>query len=219
MAKGFTTLDEDRDKEELRDRFWQEYLQESWTERRDQVDGLTDIGVEVSELTSFFGTLADKPNLSLFTDGAQEPPNLDDALEEVLALYEEWKPYAPEESNTCSTAQAFEEAERYLTVRGLSSRASQAEFMDIFSGLTKDDTRKGTDTDVRGDVTLKHWGDHRQIAKKLDDELLAPLVTEVIEPALREWSAFVHRKAVEFVRPCRQGLPAAPLGQWAAHVL
>ena len=200
VAKGFTTLDEDRDKEELRDRFWQEYLQESWTERRDQVDGLTDIGVEVSELTSFFGTLADKPNLSLFTDGASEPPNLDDAIEEVLAFYEKWKPYAPEESSTCGTAQAFEEAERYLTVRGLSSRASQAEFLDIFSGLTEKD-RRNTETDIRGKIKPTKWGEHKPIAEKLDDELLVPFVTELVEPALRKWNAFVHRKAVEFVRP------------------
>jgi len=201
VAKGFTTLDEDRDKEELRDRFWQRYLDRAWKERRDQVDALIDIGVEVSDLTLFFGKLADKPDLDLFTDGASEHSGLDSAAEEVLAFYEKWKPYAPDESNSCSTAQAFKEAERYLVARDISFGASQAEFLDIFSGLTKDDTRKGTDTEVRGDVTLKHWGEHKPIAKQLDNELLAPLVTEVVDPALRAWNAFVHHQVVEFVQP------------------
>jgi len=54
-------------------------------------------------------------------------------------------------------------------------------------------------------VTLKCWRseavDHYDWARTLRDDLLPSLVEEHIQPVLRAWEAFVHRKVVRFTRP------------------
>jgi ATP-dependent helicase/nuclease subunit A len=202
IPRDFNAGLEERDKEELRDQFWQQYLQASWEERRSEVEALFEAGVDLGELKDFFGDLTRVPELSPHVDGAEEPPDLSAAVEEAKTFFRAWETYRPPEMpdarSPCDALQAFNRAERFLTFQGTDTLLNQAQFLALFEGLREEDSRSTYDTDYKGTVTVSHWKPSQSEAKELRDKHLAPFVMETVEPALRQWKSYVHRLVAHF---------------------
>ncbi len=196
---------DDRDRDELRRRVWQNYLSDVWATSSEQVEDIAALGIEPSELTHFFGQLCRYPDLGPYVDGPDAPPDLADAVAELRNAVGRWMPGLPDDpadgnAKPGTAASTLRTAERMLTVRPLEDPAAQAEFIELFDGITTSDTRKSTDTTVRGDLTKSHWLDD-DLAERLDNELLPALEENVVQPALRRWRAYAHSQLVDFVRP------------------
>ena len=196
---------DDREEDEQRQRVWQAYLSDVWEDSPERVDHVASLGLQPDELVHFFGTLCRYPDLVPYVDGPETPPDLEGAVATLREKVEAWGPGLPDDpadggANPGATAHALRDAERMLALHPMDSPAAHATFIALFDGLTKDDTRKSTDTTVRGNLTKGHWTD-TDLAKRLDNELLPALHDAVVEPALREWRAYVHRQLVSFVRP------------------
>ena len=205
VPPDFTPGLDDRDREDLRHRVWQNYLSDVWDNAPEQVRHVAELGIEPSELVHFFGQLCRYPDLAPYTDGPDTPPDLDETVQELRRAVENWSPALPDDpadgdAKPGTAANTVRTAQRMMEVRPLTDPAAQAEFVGLFDGITTSDTRKSTDTTVRGDLTKSHWLD-RDLAKHLDNELLPALERDVVQPALRRWRAYAHRQLVEFVRP------------------
>jgi len=202
IPRDFTAGLEEREERELRDQFWQQYLQESWSERRGEMEALIEAGVDLSELKGFFGDLMRVPELEPYVDGAQQPPDLTDAVDEVKAFFHTWEGYRPSElpdvSSPCPTLLAFNKAERFLKHRGTKEPVDQATFLGLFDGLYEEDGRSTYDTDFKGTVKPSHWKPNKSAAETLRDQRLAPFVMYTVEPAVRAWKSYVHRLIASF---------------------
>jgi len=196
VAKGFTTLDEDRDKEELRDRFWQRYLEESWTQRRDQLEALIDIGVEVGELASFFGALADQPEMELYTDDVSEPA-LDKSVDAAHAFLDEWLSRIPDpmhEDGPDRVMKALIKADnmrRHLALDARSEKAALLAELGKMMSRGKEDQAK---------VTQQRWPDSVD-SKGLKHNDAPQFVMEHVRPVMNQWRSFAHARIVDFVAP------------------
>ncbi len=205
LPPNFSAGLDDRDRQDLRQRVWHSYLSEVWNEEPDRVEHVASLGIEPSELDQFFGRLCNYPDLTPYVDGPPSPPDLDAAVDALREFVGKWGPYLPDDpadgdAKPGTTADAFRDAQRFLKYRSLTDPATNAEFVGLFEDVTQTDSRKSTDTDIRGDLTKSHWLD-ADVANRLDNELLPSLHEEVVEPALRSWKAYVHRQLVEFVAP------------------
>mgnify|MGYP006420553863 CR=1 FL=1 len=204
---------DDREEDEQRRRVWQAYLSDVWDASPERVEHVASLGLQPDELVHFFGTLCQYPDLTPYVDGLETPPDLEGAVAALREKVEAWLPGLPDDpadgdANPGATADALRDAERMLSLHPMDSPAAHAAFIALFDGLTKEDTRKSTDTPVRGNLTKGHWTD-TDLARRLDNELLPALHDAVVEPALRKWRAYVHRQLVAFVRPA--------VKEYAAH--
>lgn len=205
LSPDFTAGIDERDREDLRAQTWQSYLSDRWRSDPDRVKRIASLGIEPAELVSFFGELCRYPDLEPYVDGPDTPPDLDSPTRELQDFVKTWIDALPQDpadgdATPGTAAEAFRTAQRFLTFRTLDDPATKAEFISLFEGITTDDNRKSTDTNVRGDITKGHWLDSHA-AERLDNELLPALARETVEPALRQWKAYVHRELVEFTRP------------------
>lgn len=205
LSPDFVAGLDEREREEQRQRVWQTYLSDVWASAPDKIRQVAELGIEPSELSHFFGQLCRYPDLEPYVDGPERPPDLQATVEQLREKTVQWSKALPDDpgdgdANPGATATAVRRAQRMLNVHPLNDAAAHAEFISIFDDLTKPDTRKRTDTTIRGDLTKGHWLDS-DLAAYLDDEALPLLTEEVVEPALDRWRAYVHRKLVEFVQP------------------
>ena len=205
VPPDFTPGLDDRDREEMRERVWQNYLSDVWETSPERVEHVAALGIAPAELSHFFGALCRYPDLAPYVDGPETPPDLDGAVDRLRDAVERWSPGLPDDpadgdAKPGTAASTIRTARRMLAVRPLDDPAAQAEFIGLFDGITKADTRKSTETTVRGDLTKSHWLDS-DLADRLDNELLPALTDEVVQPAMRQWRAYAHRQLVAFVRP------------------
>jgi len=205
IPPDFTPGVDDRDREEMRQRVWQAYLSDAWDAEPERVHHVAALGIEPSELVHFFGQLCRYPDLDAYVDGPESPPDLDATVRELQDALDQWTPALPNDpadgnAKPGTAAKTLRKADRMREMHPLDDPAAQAEFIALFDGITKTDTRKGTETTVRGDLTKSHWLDD-DLAEQLDNELLPQLFDTVVDPALRRWRAYAHRQLVEFVRP------------------
>ena len=208
IPPDFTPGVDDRDREEMRQRVWQAYLSDVWDAEPERVHHVAALGIEPSELVHFFGQLCRYPDLDPYVDGSESPPDLASTVRELQDAVDRWMPALPTDpaggdANPGTAAKTLRKADRMRQMRPLDDPAAQAEFIELFDGITKTDSRKSTDTTVRGNLTKGHWLDD-DLAKRLDNELLPDLFETVVAPALRRWRAYAHRQLVEFVRPAVQ---------------
>ncbi|PSQ95778.1 MAG: ATP-dependent DNA helicase [Bacteroidetes bacterium SW_9_63_38] len=205
LPPDFTAGLDDREHEEQRRRVWQSYLADVWDRDPERVKHVVSLGIEPSDLVHFFGALCRYPDLTPYVDGPTRPPDLKDAVGTLRGKVEAWMPALPDnpadgDAKPGTTASAVRKAARMLALHPMEDPAAHAAFIGLFDDITKTDSRKSTDTTVRGDLTKSHWRDG-DLADALDNEILPRLHDEVVAPALRRWRAYAHRQLVEFVRP------------------
>jgi ATP-dependent helicase/nuclease subunit A len=205
LPPDFTAGLDERDERELRERAWQSYLEDMWENDMDAIEHLDELGVDVGELEGTFGKLCGNPDLEPYVDGPDSMPDLSRAAEEARSFVETYAPYLTEpkpDANAGEVSQALRSARLFLQNRSLEAPAARADFLELFEGMAKEDTRKSTDTEVRGD--LKNKGDHwidTELADRLDNEAVPAFVEDVIGPALSQWRAYGHRQIMEFLQP------------------
>ena len=199
---------DDRDEQELRERVWQNHLEDTWTNDVETIEHFDDLNVDVGALERVFGALCGHPDLVPYTDGPSSMPDLEDAAADARSFVREYAPYLvdPEpDANAGKVSTALRQARRFLKVRSLDDPATRAEFLELFEGTKTEDRRKSTDTAWRGDMTNKgtHWTD-AEVADALDNAEIPSFVEEVVEPALAAWRAYGHRYIMEFLQPAVQ---------------
>ncbi|PSQ72736.1 MAG: ATP-dependent DNA helicase [Bacteroidetes bacterium QH_1_64_81] len=198
LPPGFTAGLDDREERELRERAWQRYLQTVRTDRPEQIEALTALGIEPDDLEQYFERLCAHPELDPYVNAPDSVPNLDAAVAEARARLDDWQARRPDDlpNGRDEVMSAFDKAEKMLTHTGVETPAQQAAFLELFADVSDEES---------ADVTLKCWRgpqtDAYDWARSLRDEHLPALVREVVQPALRQWRAYVHREVVAFVEP------------------
>ena len=205
LPPDFTAGLDDREEQEQRRRAWQDYLSAVWADDPERVEHIVSLGLQPGDLVHFFGELCRFPDLDPYVDGPETPPDLEAAVRTLQEKVRAWAPALPDapadgDAKPGATASALRSARRMMEAHPMGDPAARARFIGLFDGLTTTDTRKGTDTTVRGDLTKSHWEDEA-LAAQIDNELLPALAEEVVDPALRAWRAYAHRQMVAFVRP------------------
>ena len=161
VAPGFT-VDMDDDLEAEARRFWQSYLSDVFESNRDALDRVRSYGVKLQDLRHFFLKLIRLGGVKPYTDGPETMPDLSAGVTAGEALLDEWLPYAPavlpNKDTLCPTLTSFLKAERLRKTTGLDGFDAQLSFLECFENLYKEDGRKTTDTEYRGDVKPSHWG-------------------------------------------------------------
>ncbi|PEN14270.1 ATP-dependent DNA helicase [Longibacter salinarum] len=198
LPPDFTAGLSDRDERQLRERAWHEHLQALHDGDGDHLDQLSDCGLEAQKLASFFQRLCRFPDLEPFTDGADEPPEMDAAVAAVREKIREWSEYRPDQPVKGSDAvmKAFDKAERMVLYLGMDAPAQKAEFLSVIANVSDTDRASVKTTYWKGEnVNNSSW------AKILRDELLPDLIRSTVQPVLREWEAHVHRVAVACTAP------------------
>jgi len=167
IPPDFTPGVEEREREEMRQRVWQAYLSDVWDAEPERVHHVAALGIEPAELVHFFGQLCRYPDLVPYVDGPASPPDLDAAVADLQDAVDRWTPALPDDpadgdAKPGTAAKTLRKAERMRAMRPLDDPAAQAEFIELFDNIIKTDSRKSTETTVRGDLTKSHW---------LDDDL------------------------------------------------
>jgi ATP-dependent helicase/nuclease subunit A len=197
VSTGFTEGIEETERDALAERFWQRYLAQQFEKSRDELNALEDLGVNLSDIRTFFSDIVKEGSIKPYVDGPEAPVDLSEAVKKVHRLLDEYLPHAPERlpkrSTVCPTLIAVTKAERLRSTRSLTDLADQVEFLSYFEKLY--DENKD-----RGDITVSHWrGESKTQIKALRDEVLLPFLEDVIWPALRPAKAQIYRQIVDFV--------------------
>ncbi len=198
LPPSFAAGLEDRQERELRERAWQRYLRTVRADRPERIEALTALGVEPDNLEYYFERLCTHPELEPYVDAPDTVPDLTQAVAEARERLAAWQARRPETlpEGRDDVMAAFDKAEKMLAHTDLEAPAQQASFLELFADVSDEDS---------ADVTLKCWRgpqtDSYDWARTLRDEHLPALVREVVQPALRQWRAYVHREVVSFVQP------------------
>ena len=200
LPPDFAVGIEDRDFERLQRRVWHRYVSEARTEQPDLLGELQELGLPPEELQDLFTTVSHHPELDVYTESPDEPPDLSEAVAAARDFVREWQAWRPDEpiKDRKGAREALDRAEAFFDHRPIETPADAAELLTI--------VRAGySDSSAKGRVTLSAWGkrgsDAYEKARHLRDEAYPDLVQRVIDPVLNPWNAYAHRKAVEFVAP------------------
>lgn len=196
LPPDFATGIDERDERRLRREALSSYLGLVYRDDPERLELLAEAGVELEEMPSFFDTLCGFPDLELYTDGAEGPPALQEAVEKASALMRRWQMTRPAElpKGRDEVMKAFDRAERMLE-GGLESAGERAAFLEEFASVSSEEKAK---------VTLNRWGSTKEakdVAKTLRDQELPALIREHVAPVLSRWHAYVHRLVVETLEP------------------
>ncbi|MFB6231138.1 MAG: UvrD-helicase domain-containing protein [Salinibacter sp.] len=198
LPPNFTAGLDDRDERQLRERAWQRHLQRVRDTHPDQIQALTELGMEPGDLEPFFERLCRHPELEPYVNAPDQVPDMDEAVAEAKRRLAQWQARRPDElpNGRDAAMRAFDTAEKRLAYQDLETPQQKAAFLETFTAVSDEES---------ADVTLKCWRGERtdayDWARTLRDERLPALVQNVVRPVLRRWRAYVHRAAVEFVRP------------------
>ena len=208
IPRDFTPGLEDREKRELREQFWQRYLQTVWDERPERMEELLGAGVNLGELEGFFGDLVRVPELEVYTDGPEAPPRLDGALREAEAFLGEWGGFIPAsrpEKGPDKAMTALQDGQAMLRYLDMDEQVHQVKLLKTLAGAVRSGGKKGR-------VTLNRWPD-KDRAKTLRDNALPEFVSETVQPALRRWKSYVHRLIAAFAHEAVDAFRMARWGQ------
>ena len=190
-----------REIEEMKRRAWQQHLRRIHREAPERIEAVQAVGYTPADLYDQFTVLSRYPDLTPYTEDIPAP-DLDDAAATVREFVRAWAPYLPHplpdtSGRCCNALSAIAQADQMLRVNPPKTPAEQAALLALFEGLAKDDTRKNRDG-RRGDMTPSHWKENKSQAKELQDEHLAPLVDEVVDPVMTQWHAHAHHVCTQF---------------------
>ncbi|MEF8815283.1 MAG: UvrD-helicase domain-containing protein [Salinibacter sp.] len=198
LPPGFVAGLDDREERELRERAWREYLQTVQADRPARMEALTSLGVEPEALDAYFERLCEHPELEPHVNAPDAVPALEAAAATVQGRLDAWQARRPDTlpEGRDDVMQAFDTAEKLIAQTGLETPAQRAELLELLADVADEDS---------ADVTLKCWRgpdtDSYDWARTLRDEHLPALMHDVVQPALRQWRAYVHKEVVAFVRP------------------
>ena len=198
LPPDFTAGLTDREERQLRNRAWTGHLQDLYAGDGDELEQITACGLDPQDLSDFFKRLCAFPDLELFTDGPDAPPDFDSAIAEAREKMREWSAYRPDnpEKGADPVMAAFDKAHRMLQYLDLDTPSEQADFLSVFANVSDTEKAKVKTTYWKGDGSNNSaW------AKTLRDDLLPSLIESTIQPVLREWEAYVHRVAVQCTAP------------------
>lgn len=198
LPPDFTAGLTDREERQLRNRAWTNHLQDLYAGDGDELEQLAACGLDPQDLSDFFKRICRFPDLELFTDGPDAPPDFAPVIAEAQEKMREWSAYRPENPDKGAdlVMAAFDKAHRMLQYLDLDTPAEQADFLSVFADVSDTEKAKVKTTYWKGDgVNNSSW------AKTLRDDLLPSLIETTIQPVLREWEAYVHRVAVRCTAP------------------
>ena len=136
LSPGFTAGLDDREKRKLRDRAWQEHLQQVHQRQREagarDTERLADLGIEPSDLKPYFETLCTYPELDPYTSAPDEVPDMSEACRAVQELVEKWQPRRPDPlpKGRDAVMKAFDRAEKMLRYFDLGEPTRQAAVLE-----------------------------------------------------------------------------------------
>ncbi|MFO8233426.1 MAG: UvrD-helicase domain-containing protein, partial [Longimonas sp.] len=190
-----------REIEEMKRRAWQQHLRRIHNEAPERIEAVQDVGYTPADLYDQFTVLSRYPDLEPYTEDIPAP-DLDDATATVRDFVRAWAPYLPHplpdtSGRCCNALAAIAQADQMLRVNPPETPAEQAALLALFEGLAKDDNRKNRDG-RRGKMTPSHWKENKSHAKELQDEHLAPLVDDVVDPLMTRWHAHAHHVCTQF---------------------
>ena len=190
-----------REIEEMKRRAWQQYMRRIHRDAPERIDAVQAVGYTPADLYDQFTVLSRYPDLQPYTEDIPAP-DLDDATATVSDFVRAWAPYLPHplpdtSGRCCNALAAIAQADQMLRVNPPETPAEQAALLALFESLAKDDNRKNRDG-RRGKMTPSHWKENKPHAKELQDEHLAPLVDEVVDPLMTRWHAHAHHVCTQF---------------------
>ena len=192
-----------REIDEMKRRAWQQYLRRIHKDAPERIDAVQAVGYTPADLYDQFTVLSRYPDLEPYTEDIPAP-DLDEATATVTEFVRAWAPYLPTplpdtSGYCCNALAAIAQADQMLRVNPPETPAEQAALLSLFEGLAKDDNRKNRDG-RRGKMTPSHWNENKPKAKELQDEHLAPLVDEVVDPLMTQWHAHAHHVCTQFTQ-------------------
>ena len=198
LPPDFTAGLTDREERQLRRRAWTGHLQELYSGDGDELEQLAACGVAPQDLADFFKRICRFPDLDLYTDGPDTPPDFGPAVAEVTEKMRAWNAHRPAHpvKGRDPVMAAFDKAERMHQYLDLDAPAEQAAFLSVFSGVSTTEKAKVKTTYWKGDET-----NNASWAKTLRDDLFPDLIATTVQPVLRDWEAYVHRVAVHCTAP------------------
>ncbi|PEN08802.1 ATP-dependent DNA helicase [Longimonas halophila] len=190
-----------REIDEMKRRAWQQYVRRVHNEAPERIDAVQAVGYTPADLYDQFTVLSRYPDLQPYTEDIPAP-DLDEATATVAEFVRAWAPYLPTplpdtSGRCCNALSAIAQAEQMLRVNPPETPAEQAALLALFEGLAKDDNRKNRDG-RRGKMTPSHWKENKSHAKELQDEHLAPLVDDIVDPLMTRWHAHAHHVCTQF---------------------
>jgi len=198
LPPDFVAGIDERDERDLREQAWQTYLQRVRRDDPEQLERLTELGVEPEDLMTYFETLCRYPELDPYTNAPDERPDLGGAVREATRFMRRWQERRPDdpEGGRDAVMKALDRAANMLRYQDLDTPAEKAAFLELFADVSSEE---------RARVTLSRWGDRgseaHEEARRLRDDALPGLIRDVIAPVLRPWHATVHEAVVSFTRP------------------
>ena len=200
VSTGFTEGIEDSERDALAERFWQRYLYQQFDEAPEQLANLEDLGVDLSDLRTFFCDIVKEGSVKPYVDGPKAPVDLTEAVEAGHELIDTWLPRAlpaaemKKGKTEDNTEKWLRQADRMRKVRSLEATANQVAFLSFINKLVK------SDGETRN-FTLKNWRGEKDDKKRWRDVGLPDFVMTRIRPNLVDIKAHIYRQIVDFVYP------------------
>ncbi|MFA6110140.1 MAG: UvrD-helicase domain-containing protein, partial [Candidatus Latescibacterota bacterium] len=181
----FVELDE-RQEVVLRRQLWDRFVQDCFAAGDPALTRLDELGLRSEDLLSFFVRRCQFSDLPL-KPTRTEPPDLTATLAAAEALADQIRAHLPDPlpERRDTFMQGFEQAELFR------QHAHLPEYRRHLGWLQRLHQLK--------EVTLKCWGEHRDFAKQLRDELHPGFRLQVTGPVLRQWRQHVYGHGIEFV--------------------
>lgn len=200
VSTGFTEGIEDSERDALAARFWQRYLYQQFVEAPKRLEALEDLGVDLSDLRTFFTDIVTEGSVKPYVDGPEAPVDLAEAVEAAHKLIDTCLPRAlPAEEvkrgkTEDDTEKHLREADRLREIRSLKTTANKVAFLSCINKLVK------SDGETR-DFTLKNWQGERKEKQQWRDVGLPDFIATHIRPDLANINAHIYRQIVSFVYP------------------
>ncbi|WP_419871502.1 UvrD-helicase domain-containing protein [Candidatus Pristimantibacillus sp. PTI5] len=194
LDPGFREMD-DLEDSELRDRCWDEYLDE--LRIRGNVSAMNELSsfqINVEDLRAVYNRVSEYEDVEIYTEQSERPDfdRLRNALFPMLEDAAVYIPTAEPEKGWDDLQKIIRTAQRHLRSKNM------ADDMNVLIMAKLFDRNLG--------VTLNRWTDSK-MAKQIK-ERFHEWQTSMLRPFLQDWREFLHPKLIDFVLPavrfCRQ---------------
>ena len=185
LSPDFAEMEE-RDEAVLRRDIWDRFIQHCFINEDPRLDKLEKLGLRTEDLYTFFKQRC-VFNDMLLKETATKSPDLRPAVEQARIFIEEVEAYIPDElpKGRDGFMEMSTQARHFLRYRTLEADGDYIAFLRLLEGKIE--------------VKITYWGENRNYAKKLRDELLPHFQENALAPVLMQWRQHVYFHAKEFV--------------------